>query len=97
MAFCLLKWRLVKIEGALLSLGADPSSDLPVGQITQKSVQTLGGKYSSWRPTQITAISTASCPTQRGVGHVTDAGRDAVDADARLTGDAEADGEVVWF
>ena len=28
--------------------------------------------------------------------NVTDAGRDAVDADARLTGEAEADGEVVW-
>ena len=27
---------------------------------------------------------------------VTDAGRDAVDADAPLTNGAEADGEVVW-
>jgi hypothetical protein len=28
--------------------------------------------------------------------NVTSAGRDAVDAEARETGDANADGEVVW-
>jgi hypothetical protein len=38
-----------------------------------------------------------SRPTQRGVGHVTDAGRVAVDAAARETGDADAYGEIVWF
>jgi hypothetical protein len=32
----------------------------------------------------------------RGVAHVTDAGRDAVDAAAPLTNGAEAYGEVVW-
>ncbi len=34
---------------------------------------------------------------QRGVAHVTDAGRDAVDAAARVTNGADAYGEVVWF
>jgi hypothetical protein len=36
-------------------------------------------------------------PSHRGaLRNVTDAGRDAVDADALLTNGAEADGEVVW-
>jgi hypothetical protein len=33
----------------------------------------------------------------RGVAHVTDVGRDAVDAAAPLTNGADAYGEVVWF
>jgi hypothetical protein len=38
-----------------------------------------------------------SCPNQRGVSRTSrTSGRDAVDADARLTGDTNADGEVVW-
>ena len=38
------------------------------------------------------------CPVpQRGVAHVTDVGRDAVDAAARVTNGADADGEVVSF
>jgi hypothetical protein len=60
-------------------------------------VQPLRGKYSCCRPTRLKPISLASCPIQRGVGHVTDAGRVAVDAVARETGDAKAYGEVVWF
>ena len=35
-------------------------------------------------------------PLRGAARDVTDAGRDAVDADGRLTGEAEADGEVVW-
>jgi len=34
---------------------------------------------------------------ERGVAHVTDAGRDAVDAAAQLTNSAEAYGQVVSF
>ena len=37
-----------------------------------------------------------SRPTEGRLAIVTDAGRDAVDADALLTNSAEADGEVVW-
>ena len=46
-------------------------------------------------PTQ-TYIPRHPVPLRGTARDVTDAGRDAVDADARLTGDAEADGEVVW-
>jgi hypothetical protein len=35
-------------------------------------------------------------PTEGRIAIVTDAGRNAVDADALLTNGAEADGEVVW-
>jgi hypothetical protein len=35
-------------------------------------------------------------PTEGRFANVTNAGRDAVDATARLTGDANADGEDVW-
>ena len=35
-------------------------------------------------------------PTEGRLAIVTDAGRDAVDAEALLTNGAEADGEVVW-
>ena len=35
-------------------------------------------------------------PQQGRIAIVTDAGRDAVDADVPLTNGAEADGEVVW-
>jgi len=41
-------------------------------------------------------MTRASCPTEGRFAIVTDAGRDAVDADALLTNGAEADGEVVW-
>jgi hypothetical protein len=38
-----------------------------------------------------------SCPIQRGVSRTSrTSGRDAVDAAARETGDANADGEVAW-
>jgi hypothetical protein len=37
-----------------------------------------------------------SRPTEGRLAIVTDAGRDAVDADTPLTNGADADGEVVW-
>jgi endogenous inhibitor of DNA gyrase (YacG/DUF329 family) len=42
------------------------------------------------------ALIPPSRPTEGRLAIVTDAGRDAVDADAPLTNGAEADGEVVW-
>jgi hypothetical protein len=36
-------------------------------------------------------------PHEGRLAIVTDAGRDAVDAEAPITNGAEADGEVVWF
>jgi len=50
-----------------------------------------------WPQTQITSISPAILFHSEGrFANVTDAGRGAVDATARLTGDANADGEDVW-
>jgi hypothetical protein len=54
-------------------------------------------KYSSSRPTQITSLITAVPSHFEGrLAIVTDAGRDAVDADGALTNALEADGEDVW-
>ena len=41
-------------------------------------------------------IPTHPTPLEGRIAIVTDAGRDAVDADAPLTNGAETDGEVVW-
>jgi hypothetical protein len=60
-------------------------------------VQSSLRKYSASPPPQIKSISVAIPPHSEGrFANVTDAGRDAVDAAARLTGDANADGEDVW-
>jgi hypothetical protein len=45
---------------------------------------------------QIRLYDLPSCPTEGRLEIVTDAGQDAVDADALLTNGAEADGEDVW-
>jgi hypothetical protein len=37
-----------------------------------------------------------SDPTEGRFANVTDAGLDAMDAEARETGDADADGKIVW-
>ena len=68
----------------------------PDGQITCTPVQPLLQKYSGFPKTQITLITRPSCPTEGRLEIVTDAGQDAVDADALLTNGAEADGEGVW-
>jgi hypothetical protein len=60
-------------------------------------VQPLEKKYSGFPKTQITAIYTASRPTQRGVSRSSRTlERDAVDAKVSLTNGTDADGEVVW-
>ena len=61
------------------------------------AVQPHVQKYSDFQKTQITSISPAILFHSEGrFANVTDAGRGAVDATARLTGDANADGEDVW-
>jgi hypothetical protein len=67
---------------------ADLVSDLPV--------QPHLKKYFCFSEMQIRLSDLPSCPTEGRFAIVTDAGRDAVDADALLTNGAEADGEVVW-
>ena len=60
-------------------------------------VQSFLQKYSDFQKTQITSISrTVSSHSEGRLAIVTDAGRDAVDADAPITNGVEADGEVVW-
>jgi hypothetical protein len=60
-------------------------------------VQSRLQKYTALPAPQITSISPAVPSHSEGrLAIVTDAGRDAVDADALLTNGAEADGEGVW-
>jgi hypothetical protein len=71
--------------------------NLPDGQISKKAVQSLLQKYFAFPVGQI--ISTSSprpAPLEGRLAIVTDAGRDAVDADAPITNGADADGEAVW-
>jgi hypothetical protein len=55
-------------------------------------------KYFGSHPTQITSHITAVPSHLEGrLAIVTDAGRDAVDADVPITNGTEADGEDAWF
>src|SRR5260370_32273128 len=75
-----------------------PSLD---GQITscfpKWLVQPLLQKYFASHLRKISSLSRTVPSRKRGVAHVTNAGRDAVDAAARVTNGADADGEVVSF
>jgi hypothetical protein len=54
-------------------------------------------KYFRFPPTQITALSATVSSHHKGrIAIVTDAGRDAVDANVLLTSGTEADGKDVW-
>jgi hypothetical protein len=59
-------------------------------------VQSCVQKDSASGVGQITFTTPPSCPTEGRFAIVTDAGQDAVDADAPITNGAKADGEVVW-
>jgi hypothetical protein len=78
------------------SLRFDPTGK-SLAQFRDPSVKPLMKKYSDFQKSQISFITFAvppqtegRCATSRNVE------RDAVDAEARLTGEARADGEVVW-
>jgi hypothetical protein len=60
------------------------------------SVQMEHKKYSAFPNYKSLASWARLVPTEGRLAIVTDAGRDAMDADAPLTNGAEADGEVVW-
>ena len=66
----------------------DHNNFLPDGQITscfpKWPVQPLLQKYFCFGPRQISSLIRAVPPQQRGVAHVTNAGRDAVDAGSAL-------------
>jgi hypothetical protein len=67
----------------------------PTGK-SRKAVKPPLRKYSYFQLAQITSYQSPSRPTEGRFAIVTDAGRDAVDADAPITNGADADGEVVW-
>jgi len=54
-------------------------------------------KYFCFRLTQISSLIRAVPSQERGVAHVINVGRDAVDAGGACDERAGADGEVVWF
>ena len=72
--------------------------DLPDRLFGTLPVQPHLQKYFRSRNTQIKIISAAVSFHQEGrLAIVTNAGRDAMDAEVPLTNGTEADGEVVWF
>jgi hypothetical protein len=66
------------------------------GQFIAPRVQPHLQKFSDFPKTQITLYPSPSRPTEGRFAIVTNAGRDAVDADAPITNGTEADGEGVW-
>ena len=76
------------------------SADLPVGQFFPAHRSDLSSPFCKkiWlrRGPKSNLQLAPSLPMQGRIAIVTDAGRDAVDADAPLTNGVEADGEVVW-
>ncbi|THD67064.1 MAG: hypothetical protein E7813_13000 [Bradyrhizobium sp.] len=68
---------------------------LPVGQISKTGQASLT-KYSDFQNNRISPYPPCLVPLEGRLAIVTDAGRDAVDADGALTNALEADGEVVW-
>jgi hypothetical protein len=74
-------------------------TDLPDGQISDGSCFGLSSpvcKNISVFPNPKSELHDSGPPTKGRIAIVTDAGWDAVDADAPLTNGVEADGEGVW-
>ncbi|HTB00403.1 MAG TPA: hypothetical protein VK804_08010 [Bradyrhizobium sp.] len=65
-------------------------------RIRQFKVQPRCEKYSAFAVAKISFKNRHPVPQEGRLAIVTDAERDAVDADAPLTNGTEADGEVVW-
>ena len=92
-------------ECALKQTSADPRApnpDTPSSRYHRIRQQRPFGQFLNFRtfrlPSEPNQFTDSRRPVpQRGVAHVTDAGRDAVDAAARVTNGADAYGEVVWF
>jgi hypothetical protein len=71
-------------------------TDLPDGLFCNFAVQPSLQKYFASPMGRSSFIDSAVHPTEGRIAIVTDAGLDAMDADAPLTNGADADGEVVW-
>jgi len=73
---------------------------LPDGQISRAIYRPLSSPFCKniliFRTPNQFYIPRRLVPSEGRFAIVTDAGRDAVDADAPITNGAEADGEVVW-
>jgi hypothetical protein len=73
----------------------------PAGQIKARLCKSVSSperkNILQSRQLKSTLQTAPSRPMQGRIAIVTDAGRDAVDADVLLTNGMEADGEVVWF
>jgi hypothetical protein len=76
---------------------ADQPPDLPDRLFGKVPVQPHLQKYIPSRFPQIKSITRAVSSHRGAIAIVTNAGRDAVDADVLLTNGTGADGEVVWF
>jgi hypothetical protein len=78
------------VRDATFARRARADTDLPDGQINsapfERYVQPLLKKYSDFQKPEISLYPLPSCPTEGRFANVTNAGRDAVDAAARLTG-----------
>src|SRR5258708_34530100 len=84
LAICCLTGSLICLTGKSVDL----VGDWPVQPPLQKDF--------CFSEMQIILYDLPSRPTEGRFAIVTDAGRDAVDADAPITNGAEADGKVVW-
>ena len=73
-----------------------PSRILPDGQISKFLSSPFRKNILIFRRTKSVVYPLPSRPIEGRFAIVTDAGRDAVDADAPITNGAEADGEGVW-
>jgi hypothetical protein len=84
------KRRFAPVGKPCRSCGAPPG-DLPLPS------KPLSKKYFRSLPTQITSpFRAVPSHTEGRLAIVTNAGRDAVDADVPITNGTEADGEAVW-
>jgi hypothetical protein len=77
-----------------------PTLRCPTGkslaQLIVRPVQPCLQKYSDFPKLQISLYPRCPVPLEGRFAIVTDAGQDAVDAEAPITNGAEADGEGVW-
>jgi hypothetical protein len=69
---------------------------VPDGQISKNLSSPLCKNISVFPKYKSGYIKAIPSHRRGALRNVTSAGRDAVDAEARETGDANADGEVVW-
>jgi hypothetical protein len=88
-----LNWR--ERTAAIGRVPVCPTGKSP-GRFITPRVQPHLQKYSDFPKLQISLYAPPSRPTEGRFAIVTDAGRDAVDAEAPITNGVDADGKAVW-